>query len=105
MSALPRRRGGLTRSCPRPRRHSPPGRTYIANIQTDSTQQEDLYQAFVYTRGGPEWQTVQVPFSDFLLTSLGYVQNEQASGAPPPRAKLYAAAATAERWPLWRPLL
>ena len=54
------------------------GRTYIANIQTDSTQQEDLYQAFVYTRGGPEWQTVQIPFSDFLLTSLGYVQNEQA---------------------------
>lgn len=44
---------------------------------SDTTQQEDLFQAFVYTRGGPSWQTVQIPFSDFLLTSLGYVQNEQ----------------------------
>ena len=24
------------------------------------------------------WQTVRIPFSDFLLVSMGYVQNEQA---------------------------
>ena len=36
------------------------GRTYILNLQTAGLQKEDLYQAFVYTRGGPEWQTVQV---------------------------------------------
>eukprot|EP00051_Salpingoeca_urceolata_P032437 m.15766 g.15766 ORF g.15766 m.15766 type:complete len:317 (-) comp5083_c0_seq1:16-966(-) len=53
------------------------GRTYIANIQTGSLQDDDLYQAFVYTRGGPMWQTVHVAFADFLLTNRGYVQNEQ----------------------------
>ena len=36
------------------------GRPYIVNIQTSSLHQEDLYQAFLYTRGGPAWQTVQV---------------------------------------------
>lgn len=53
------------------------GRTYIANLHTSGFRDEDLYQAFVYTRGGPLWQTVQIPFSEFLLTSMGYVQNEQ----------------------------
>jgi len=53
------------------------GRTYIANIKTDGMQQEDIFQAFIYTRGGPLWQKVQIPFSDFLLTHAGYVQNEQ----------------------------
>ncbi len=49
------------------------GRTYIMNIQTDSLQPEDLYQAFVYTRGGPYWQTIQVNLSillSFMLFSL-----------------------------------
>jgi len=53
------------------------GRSYIANIQTAGMQQEDLFQAFLYTRGGPLWQTIQIPFNDFLLTNSGYVQNEQ----------------------------
>lgn len=53
------------------------GRTYMLNIQTDGMQHEDLFQAGIFTRGGPHWQKVRVPFSDFLLTSLGYVQNEQ----------------------------
>ena len=38
---------------------------------------QDIFQAFIYTRGGPLWQKVQIPFSDFLLTHAGYVQNEQ----------------------------
>lgn len=36
------------------------GRAYIANLQPDSYREEDLYQATIYTRGGPHWQTVQV---------------------------------------------
>eukprot|EP00041_Stephanoeca_diplocostata_P008100 m.116268 g.116268 ORF g.116268 m.116268 type:complete len:290 (+) comp17174_c0_seq1:134-1003(+) len=54
------------------------GRVYICNIHTDGLQQEDLFQSAIYTRGGPLWQKVRIPFCDFLLTSLGYVQNEQA---------------------------
>eukprot|EP00039_Didymoeca_costata_P023583 m.7595 g.7595 ORF g.7595 m.7595 type:complete len:224 (+) comp3740_c0_seq1:165-836(+) len=53
------------------------GRTYIMNLQTSSMQQEDLHQSFIYTRGGPELQKIRIPFSDFLLTNMGYVQNEQ----------------------------
>eukprot|EP00730_Choanoeca_flexa_P005637 TRINITY_DN11990_c0_g1_i1.p1 TRINITY_DN11990_c0_g1~~TRINITY_DN11990_c0_g1_i1.p1 ORF type:complete len:234 (+),score=55.62 TRINITY_DN11990_c0_g1_i1:94-795(+) len=53
------------------------GRAYIANIQSTSLQEADLYQSFLYTRGGPSWQTIHVPLSDFLLTHMGYVQNEQ----------------------------
>lgn len=86
------------------------GRAYMLNIQTDGLQQDDIFQAFIYTRGGPSWQTVhvrrealchgcqefrfrdgacsrfinshahslpQVPLSDMLLTSRGFVQNEQ----------------------------
>lgn len=38
------------------------GRGYIANIQSSSLHDEDLYQAFLYTRGGPHWQTIRVRF-------------------------------------------
>eukprot|EP00043_Microstomoeca_roanoka_P001889 m.35202 g.35202 ORF g.35202 m.35202 type:complete len:236 (+) comp11113_c0_seq2:143-850(+) len=54
------------------------GRAYIANLQPNSYRDEDLYQATIYTRGGPHWQTVQIPLTEFLLTHRGYVQNEQA---------------------------
>eukprot|EP00049_Salpingoeca_infusionum_P022522 m.7324 g.7324 ORF g.7324 m.7324 type:complete len:238 (-) comp5234_c0_seq2:1128-1841(-) len=53
------------------------GRAYIATIQTSSLRDEDLFQAAIYTRGGHHWQTVQVPFADFLLTHRGYLQSEQ----------------------------
>jgi NADH dehydrogenase [ubiquinone] 1 alpha subcomplex assembly factor 1 len=53
------------------------GRTYIVNIQTEGLQLNDMYQCFVYTRGGPEWQRIRLPFQDFLLTHLGFVQNIQ----------------------------
>lgn len=36
------------------------GRGYIMNIHTDTLHPEDLYQTFVYTRGGPFWQTIHV---------------------------------------------
>ena len=67
------------------------GRAYIVNIRTDGYQPDDVFQAYLYTRGGPVWQTVhvragvaaarsdgaQIPFSEFLLTNMGFVQNEQ----------------------------
>ncbi|EGD78984.1 hypothetical protein PTSG_01955 [Salpingoeca rosetta] len=53
------------------------GRAYIANLQPDTYREEDLHQATIYTRGGPHWQTVQIPLTEFLLTYRGYVQNEQ----------------------------
>lgn len=36
------------------------GRTYIINLQTDGLQPDDVYQAFIYTKGGPDWETVRV---------------------------------------------
>ena len=42
------------------------GRTYIVNIRTDGYQPDDVFQAFLYTRGGPLWQTVQVMPSSVL---------------------------------------
>ena len=53
------------------------GRTYVLNVRTDGLGPEDMFQAAIYTRGGPLWQRARVPFSDFLLTTMGYVQNEQ----------------------------
>lgn len=53
------------------------GRSYICNLQTDGLRDDDLYQYFLYTRGGPDFQTFYIPFDEFLLTNQGYVQNEQ----------------------------
>lgn len=36
------------------------GRTYIANLQTESLQDEDIYQQFFYTKGGAEWERIIV---------------------------------------------
>lgn len=77
------------------------GRAYILNLQPSSVNEEDLYQAALYTRGGPHWQTIhvrirflampnflahpshlQLPLSDFLLTYMGYVQNDQLLVSP-----------------------
>ncbi|KJE92666.1 hypothetical protein CAOG_03583 [Capsaspora owczarzaki ATCC 30864] len=53
------------------------GRTYISNLSTDSVQEHDVYQSFVYTRGGPEWERILLPFARYLLTYHGYVQEDQ----------------------------
>eukprot|EP01135_Chromosphaera_perkinsii_P001983 Nk52_evm30s215 gene=Nk52_evmTU30s215 len=53
------------------------GRTYVFNLKSEGLLQEDLFQQFVYTRGGPEWEQIELPFKDFLLTYRGYLQNEQ----------------------------
>lgn len=56
------------------------GRPWMVNIQPEMyfyTQWEDLYSYFMYTRGGPYWQDVKIPFSKFFLTSRGKIQDRQ----------------------------
>ena len=61
-----------------------------------------MRQAFVYTRGGPHWETIRLPFSDFLLTYHGYVQNAQSS-LNESKARWSAARAGRASRANWRP--
>lgn len=56
------------------------GRPYFLNIQTDSMlmlNKFDLYQAFIFTKGGPNWEVERIPFTKFLMTYKGYLQDSQ----------------------------
>ncbi|KAM9294449.1 complex I intermediate-associated protein 30, mitochondrial [Gastrophryne carolinensis] len=56
------------------------GRPWMVNIQSEtyfSQQHDDLYHYFLYTRGGPYWQDVKIPFSKFFMSSRGRVQDSQ----------------------------
>lgn len=56
------------------------GRPWMINIATEtyfSHQKDDIYCYFLYTRGGPYWQDVKIPFSKFFLTHRGRVQDDQ----------------------------
>ncbi|KAG7466120.1 hypothetical protein MATL_G00161620 [Megalops atlanticus] len=56
------------------------GRPWMINIAAEtyfSHQQDDIYNYFLYTRGGPYWQDVKIPFSKFFLSSRGRIQDEQ----------------------------
>lgn len=56
------------------------GRCYALNISTrgifDLTW-NDMYHYVLYTRGGPYWQYVKVPFSKFIFSSKGRLQDDQ----------------------------
>ncbi|XP_034624997.1 complex I intermediate-associated protein 30, mitochondrial [Trachemys scripta elegans] len=56
------------------------GRPWMINIYTNpyfSHQKDDLYNYFMFTRGGPYWQEIKIPFSKFFLSSRGRIQDEQ----------------------------
>jgi len=56
------------------------GRQYLLNISTagyyDITW-NDTYHYILYTRGGPYWQYVKIPFSKFVFGSKGRIQDLQ----------------------------
>ncbi|XP_046814600.1 complex I intermediate-associated protein 30, mitochondrial isoform X3 [Vespa crabro] len=56
------------------------GRIYMINIGTKGLYDvhwNDLYNYVIYTRGGPYWQYVKIPFSKFFLSSHGRIQDDQ----------------------------
>ncbi|KAM6913015.1 complex I intermediate-associated protein 30, mitochondrial [Xenentodon cancila] len=56
------------------------GRPWMVSIATEtyfSHQKDDMYNYFLYTRGGPYWQDVKIPFSKFFLTHRGRIQDDQ----------------------------
>ena len=56
------------------------GRRYFVNIHPDifyDLNWFDLYQYPLYTRGGPYWQEVVIPYSKFVLTYKGHLQDTQ----------------------------
>lgn len=56
------------------------GRPWMINLGPEmyySHMKNDIYSYFLYTRGGPYWQDVKIPFSKFFLSSHGRIQDEQ----------------------------
>lgn len=56
------------------------GRPWMINIAAETYffhQKDDIYSYFLYTRGGPYWQDVKIPFSKFFLTHRGRIQDDQ----------------------------
>lgn len=56
------------------------GRPWMITIAPSmyfSHQKDDVYSYFLFTRGGPYWQDVKIPFSKFFLTSRGRIQDKQ----------------------------
>lgn len=56
------------------------GRPWMINIASEvffSHQKDDIYCYFLYTRGGPYWQDIKIPFSKFFLTHRGRIQDNQ----------------------------
>ena len=43
------------------------GRTYFFNIHPESNSPDDLYQAFIFTRGGPNWEIIRVCSDNLFL--------------------------------------
>ncbi|KAG0263423.1 hypothetical protein BG011_008830 [Mortierella polycephala] len=52
-------------------------RKYFVNLQTDGVLPTDLYQHRLFLKTPGEWETVLIPFKDFILTNQGFIQEDQ----------------------------
>ncbi|KAI8976914.1 complex I intermediate-associated protein 30-domain-containing protein [Pilobolus umbonatus] len=52
-------------------------RKYFVNIQTDGVVKTDLFQHRLFLRTPGQWETVMIPFRDFILTNNGTIQEDQ----------------------------
>ncbi|CAG8784877.1 4737_t:CDS:2, partial [Gigaspora margarita] len=50
---------------------------YLVNIQTDGPVISDLFQHRLFLRKPGEWETIMIPFTDFILTNHGVIQEPQ----------------------------
>lgn len=56
------------------------GRGYIVNLKTNlhfAEMHQDLWSYMFFTRGGPYWQDISLPFSKFFLASQGRLLDKQ----------------------------
>ncbi|XP_004861658.1 complex I intermediate-associated protein 30, mitochondrial isoform X2 [Heterocephalus glaber] len=56
------------------------GRPWMVNLQeqVEFIQSKDwMYSYFMYTRGGPYWQEVKIPFSKFFFSNKGRIRDGQ----------------------------
>ncbi|KAK9884036.1 hypothetical protein WA026_004969 [Henosepilachna vigintioctopunctata] len=56
------------------------GRAYFVNIGTKGyfdLMWNDMYHYIMFTRGGPYWENVRIPFSKFIFSSRGRIQDRQ----------------------------
>lgn len=57
------------------------GRKYNLVLHTGDRNEDikfyDMHGLPFYTRGGPQWQTIRIPFSKFIFAYKGLVQDEQ----------------------------
>ncbi|BFZ61858.1 hypothetical protein YB2330_002936 [Saitoella coloradoensis] len=52
-------------------------RKYFVNVQGDTFSQTDLWQHRLFLSTPGQWETVMIPFNDFVLTSEGKVEKRQ----------------------------
>ncbi|CAH6788046.1 complex I intermediate-associated protein 30, mitochondrial [Phodopus roborovskii] len=56
------------------------GRPWMVNIRQDTDllqRKNQIYSYFMFTRGGPYWQEVKIPFSKFFFSSQGRIRDVQ----------------------------
>jgi len=56
------------------------GRTYVITLHTPgwwNIHWNDAYHFYLFTRGGPYWQDVKIPFSRFFMGNKGAIQDKQ----------------------------